>query len=142
MKNCVCVFLVDLEHNFKRCASGSSPCLQRDWAKFDSPRVQVVEAYENQRFLPMKGWGAQLLPTDRPKWSDKSGKHPRVLDGENHELGSGLVLLVVWCGVGLPASAHQEWASQASSPPSRRFAAQGLGVARAVVRVAGACDSR
>ena len=54
---------------------------QSAWACFHRPIVGLAESYENQRFLPLKGWGPHLLPTDRPKWSDKTGKNAQPLNG-------------------------------------------------------------
>jgi len=33
----------------------------------------LFTSYENQRWLPIQGFTNQLLPTDRPQWSDESG---------------------------------------------------------------------
>lgn len=45
------------------------------------PVVGIAESYENQRFMPLKGWGNSLLPTDRAKFSDKDGKRSQPLEG-------------------------------------------------------------
>ena len=37
--------------------------------------------FENQRWYPLKGWSAHLLPTDRPAWSDEDGKQALPKDG-------------------------------------------------------------
>eukprot|EP00163_Fabomonas_tropica_P008348 TRINITY_DN1796_c0_g1_i2.p1 TRINITY_DN1796_c0_g1~~TRINITY_DN1796_c0_g1_i2.p1 ORF type:complete len:691 (-),score=161.57 TRINITY_DN1796_c0_g1_i2:29-2101(-) len=44
--------------------------------------VQVVieDAYENQRFYPFKGWSSDLLPGERPSFSDITGKVKRSLE--------------------------------------------------------------
>ena len=40
------------------------------------PIREQVQTYENQRWNPLRGFCNQLLPTDRPAWSDQSGlKH-------------------------------------------------------------------
>jgi hypothetical protein len=36
--------------------------------------TQSYYVYENQRWNPLTGYSARGLPTDRPPWSDKSGK--------------------------------------------------------------------
>jgi hypothetical protein len=38
-----------------------------------------IEAFENQRWFPLQGFSHNLLPTDRPKWSDRSGMQEVVL---------------------------------------------------------------
>eukprot|EP01062_Namystynia_karyoxenos_P037651 TRINITY_DN27380_c0_g2_i1.p1 TRINITY_DN27380_c0_g2~~TRINITY_DN27380_c0_g2_i1.p1 ORF type:complete len:649 (+),score=177.69 TRINITY_DN27380_c0_g2_i1:80-2026(+) len=37
-------------------------------------------SWENQRWYPIKGWSASLLPTDRPAWSSRDGAAERKLD--------------------------------------------------------------
>jgi hypothetical protein len=43
-------------------------------AAAEDSNSKVCDAYENQRWLPVAGWGARLLPTDRSAWSDVLGK--------------------------------------------------------------------
>lgn len=35
---------------------------------------------ETERYFPLIGWGKRRLPTDRPQWADKSGKHHATLE--------------------------------------------------------------
>lgn len=42
----------------------------------------VAETYENQRYLPVKGWGNFMLPTDRAKWSSRDGKRKQNIEGK------------------------------------------------------------
>ncbi|KJE97724.1 Fer1l3 protein [Capsaspora owczarzaki ATCC 30864] len=42
--------------------------------------VVLAESYQNERYLPVKGWSDMLLPVDPPKWSDKAGKEARQPD--------------------------------------------------------------
>lgn len=42
--------------------------------------TQSYYVYENQRWNPLTGYSARGLPTDRPPWSDKTGKHKRSKD--------------------------------------------------------------
>lgn len=35
---------------------------------------KVYEVYENQRLYIFVGWSAQLLPQERPSWSDVTGR--------------------------------------------------------------------
>ena len=47
---------------------------------FDDPDgdiPSIVECYENQRYYPVAGWSARLLPTDRPAWSNDEGTQAR-----------------------------------------------------------------
>ena len=48
----------------------------------DSPHspsslTSLAVVYENQRFYPLLGWSARLLPTDRPPWSNGAGTKAR-----------------------------------------------------------------
>lgn len=36
--------------------------------------MMMDDIWENQRYVPLKGWVAAFLPTDLPHWSDESGK--------------------------------------------------------------------
>ena len=38
-----------------------------------------IEVFENQRWFPVQGFKSNLLPTDRPAWSDRSGLHAASL---------------------------------------------------------------
>eukprot|EP00898_Chlorokybus_atmophyticus_P001275 jgi/Chlat1/2148/Chrsp17S02730 len=43
----------------------------------DTKREVVEEVFENQRYIPIKGWGSKghFLPTDRKHWSWRDGSH-------------------------------------------------------------------
>ena len=43
--------------------------------------VLLAETYENQRYLPLKGFSDSMLPTDRAKWSDRDGDRKQMPDG-------------------------------------------------------------
>ena len=49
--------------------------------------------YENQRWNPLTGFTSAGLPTDRPCWSDRSGRHPAAKDSVRLPSGG-------WVGVG------------------------------------------
>jgi hypothetical protein len=46
----------------------------RDIVRSSDVEYKTCEAFENQRWFPIVGWGARLLPTDRKPWSDESGR--------------------------------------------------------------------
>eukprot|EP00051_Salpingoeca_urceolata_P011456 m.141941 g.141941 ORF g.141941 m.141941 type:complete len:2152 (+) comp17129_c0_seq1:436-6891(+) len=45
-----------------------------------SEMVVLAETYQNHRHIPLKGWGEFLLPTDPPRWSDRTGKKKQYKD--------------------------------------------------------------
>eukprot|EP00755_Sulcionema_specki_P021014 Sspe_Gene.12885::Locus_4420_Transcript_1_1_Confidence_1.000_Length_11390::g.12885::m.12885/K19525/VPS13A_C; vacuolar protein sorting-associated protein 13A/C len=51
--------------------------------------TEVVEVFENQRSYPFVGFTSKLLPTDRPAWSDRSGKHNRTKESMERDLPEG-----------------------------------------------------
>ncbi|CEO99827.1 hypothetical protein PBRA_007561 [Plasmodiophora brassicae] len=51
-------------------------------------RVVVVHTYENQRFWLGRGWLSQMLPTDRPTWSDADGNEELPRDHPAFDLPS------------------------------------------------------
>eukprot|EP00052_Salpingoeca_macrocollata_P020806 m.175674 g.175674 ORF g.175674 m.175674 type:complete len:2346 (-) comp21363_c0_seq2:105-7142(-) len=53
---------------------------QPNWPQPLGEFISLAETYENQRYLPIKGWGNHMLPTDRNHWSDRSGKHTQPKD--------------------------------------------------------------
>jgi hypothetical protein len=47
-------------------------CVPLLW--FPGLSIPITEvAFENQRFYPLVGWSAKLMPTDRKAWSDEQG---------------------------------------------------------------------
>jgi hypothetical protein len=45
-----------------------------DVAHWRHMNCQTCEIFENQRWLPIVGWGKRLLPTDRERYSSRNGK--------------------------------------------------------------------
>jgi len=51
-----------------------------EWPALEADYVVLAEAYENNRFYPLKGWTDTLLPTDPKKWTDREGDEERSKD--------------------------------------------------------------
>jgi len=41
----------------------------------DQVPLEVAGVYENERYLPFRGWGAPVLPGDPPSWTSADGTH-------------------------------------------------------------------
>ena len=61
-------------------------------------RILEARVYENERWLPVSGWGGRLLPTDRFRWTNAEGKRA-TFDPLADKLGDPL-----WVG-----GAESEW---------------------------------
>ena len=71
------------------------------WGRATTEVCMLAETYENQRYLPLKGWSDAVLPTDPPRWSDRLMKHKQPRDGVFLNLFVGVVRgggRVVWTG--------------------------------------------
>jgi hypothetical protein len=67
-------------------ASDVSKQLAKD---IESGQVVVLHTYENQRHYLRRGWIPQMLPTDRPTWSDEAGSCYLPKDHESFNLPDG-----------------------------------------------------
>jgi hypothetical protein len=59
-------------------------------------QVEWVFCWENQRYYPIAGWSANLLPTDRPSWSDEEGRTKRNKDDCESSLSDGWRWMSEW----------------------------------------------
>ena len=59
-----------------------------------SGSVMEIEVFENERYLPLKGWGSKghLLPTDRSKYSLGRRNAKSQMDFPVYPLPQGLLL--------------------------------------------------
>jgi len=51
-----------------------------EWPSLETDYVVLAETYENNRFIPLRGWSDSLLPTDPKKWTDRGGDEDRSKD--------------------------------------------------------------
>ena len=82
--------------------------------------VQFARTFENERYYPIVGWSARLLPTDRYPWSNENGTIAIERDGLSHPPHC------TWCGdweaVVEPAATDAEGWQYAGDFPSNKYA--------------------
>ncbi len=55
-------------------AGGQLDTVTRAVHSGDRAESLLVEIWENERYIPLKGWGAPSLPTDREHFTDLLGR--------------------------------------------------------------------
>lgn len=61
-----------------------------------APYAFEVEVIESERCFPIIGWGKKRLPTDRPEWADRGGKHGHTKQELDGKLPDGCVWTGEW----------------------------------------------
>ena len=70
-------------------ASSASAATRDEPTAHGTDECKTCDTFENQRWLPLVGFSARLLPTDRSAWSDEFGHLDMPLSAFDHWLKEG-----------------------------------------------------
>ena len=83
--------------------------------------VFEVELWETQRFMPVVGWGKKRLPTDRPEWADRTGKHATSREAISNKIPNECEWVSEWVPLGMPGLVDKDSWSYAVDFPSADY---------------------